>query len=647
MRARPWVFASVLTLLAATGVRPLPAQGAITKIKKAIGQLPKAPKVPTPTPGAPAAGAAATPTAPTGQPLNAKVKETLMGPTLASPGVSARTYMSEDGDHLAMVIAKGSRQAVLLDGVEGPVFDEIPTIFLGMVSVAVQWSPTGGHSAYLGRRGGDLIAVIDGKEAVTVATSQTSTVSGSMGWTFWFNHDGSHLAYGGRDGQNWVMVVDGAKSSPYREIDFKQTQLNGKRLVYLAQTADQQWHVVVDGKPGPAYGGIQSLQLTPDGLHYAYIGQSGPQSVAVVDGVESKGAGLGVSYLELAPDGRFAYIAQTKGPTYQDRGGEASLFVGGQNQAASCGTKAGISPCQTFTTAIGMAAANSSPQVHVAWSPDGKRFAYVQSNMPNPGVTVMVNGKPSGPTYGQAGPLMWSPDGSHFAFVGTNGSTGSFVVVDGEELPSYGNITEFRWSPDGKRYGFTGYGGGKGFTVVVDGKEQPKAQGYGGGSFRWSPDGKHFAYGAQTSITSFGAVVDGEVKPGILESFFAVNTVQPQITFPQLVFSPDANHLAYVGRNLDATGRPDGKAAVIVDGVRYEGPMQSYTFPSFSPDSKHFATMITTGHGWVVMIDGKVSSSYEDMLKAPIAAFRFIDAHTLRFYGIKSGQIYRVTLDIG
>ncbi len=613
MRSRPWVFAAALTLLGAT---------------EAAGV------------------AAAAQTAPAGQPLNAQVKETLMGPALAGPGVSARTYMSEDGDHLAMVVAKGSRQAVLLDGVEGPVFDEIPAMFLGMVSVSVQWSPTGGHSAYLGRRGGDLVAVVDGKEAVTVATSQTSTVAGSMGWTFWFNHDGSHLAYGGRDGQSWVMVLDGAKSPPYREIDFRQTQLNGKRLVYLAQTADQQWHVVVDGKPGPAYSGIQSLQLTPDGLHYAYIAQSGPQSVAVVDGVASKGGGLGVSYLELAPDGRFAYIAQTKGPTYQDRGGMASLFVGGQEQAGSCGTKTGVSPCHTFTTQVAIAAAKGPPQVHVAWSPDRKGFAYVQSNMPHPGVTVIVNGKPSGPTYDQAVPLMWSPDGSHFAFIGTNGSTGSFMVVDGEELPSYGNITEFQWSPDGKRYGLIGYGGGKGYTVVVDGKEQPKAQGYGEGSFRWSPDSKHFAYGAQTSITSFGAVVDGAVKPGILGSFFAVNQVQPPINFAQLVFSPDGNHLAYVGRNLDATGRPDGKAAVILDGVRYEGPMQSYTFPSFSPDSKHFATMITTGRGWIVMIDGKVSSSYEDMLKAPVAAFRFIDAHTLRFYGIKSGQIYRVTLDI-
>ncbi len=584
-----------------------------------------------------------------GQALNAKVQETLLGPTVMN-GMTARSYLSEDGNHLAIVIAKGSRQAVLLDGVEGPVFDEIPTIFLGMVQVGVQWSATGGHSAYLGRRGGDLIAVVDGKEAVTVATSQTTTIGGANGWTFWFNQDGSRLAYAGRDGLDWVMVADGVKSPPYREIDYQQTFLRGKRLAYVAETADQRWHAVVDGKQGPAYARITSFQISPDGLHYGYLGfpvQQGQQAVAVIDGVESKGLGLGVSELELAPDGRFAYIGVTKGATYQDRGGAASLFVGGQDQSASCGTRAGVSACMTFPAAMPVAAGRSPPFVHVAWSPDGKRYAYVQSNMPNPGVTVMVNGKPSGPSYAQASPLLWSPDGSRFAFIGTNPNTGSFVVVDGEELPTYGNITEFKFSPDGKHYALIGYGGGQGYTVVVDGKEQPRHQGYSAGSFQWSPDGKRFAYGAQMSVMNYGPVVDGQVKPGILESFSAMNYAQPATAFPQFLFSPDGSRLAYVGRNLDATGRPEGKAAVLVEGARQEGPMQNYTFPSFSPDGRHFAVVSSTGRGWIVMIDGKVSDSYEDVLKVAAAGFRWLDSHTFRFYAIKGGQLYRVTLDIG
>jgi len=94
-----------------------------------------------------------------------------------------------------------------------------------------------------------------------------------MGWMFWFNRDGSHLAYAGRNGPAWVMVADGVKSADYREIDLTQTVLNGPRLAYVAQTADQQWHAVVDGKPGPGYVSISSLKVTPDGAHYAYVAQ--------------------------------------------------------------------------------------------------------------------------------------------------------------------------------------------------------------------------------------------------------------------------------------------------------------------------------------------------------------------------------------
>lgn len=85
---------------------------------------------------------------------------------------------------------------------------------------------------------------------------------------------------------------------------------------------------------------------------------------------------------------------------------------------------------------------------------------------------------------------------------------------------------------------------------------------------------------------------------------------------------------------------------MVVDGVSYQGPMESYMFPAFSPDGKHFATVITTGTGWVVMIDGKVGPSYESLVLELISAARFVGPNTYRFYGIKGGQIYRVTFDI-
>ncbi len=147
----------------------------------------------------------ALPQATVGQPLSAKVQETLMGPRVPG-GRGPLAYMSEDGDHLAIVAAKGSRQVVLLDGVEGPGFDEIPLNFgwssFRNSAASMVFSPTGGRSAYVGRRAGDFIAVVDGKEAVTLstpATQQAMAGTDPAGWTFLFNRDGSRLAYAAQD----------------------------------------------------------------------------------------------------------------------------------------------------------------------------------------------------------------------------------------------------------------------------------------------------------------------------------------------------------------------------------------------------------------------------------------------------------------
>jgi hypothetical protein len=411
--------------------------------------------------------------------------------------------------------------------------------------------------------------------------------------------------------------------------------MNGKRFIYVAQSADQKWQAVVDGKPGASYAGITSLAVTPDGAHYAYIaskpGGSGPMAAAVIDGVEGK-TYFGVSDLEQATDGRVAYVATTNRGDGDRRGGEAVLIV---NEVIASRATGGAPFALQFANTIRPSV--RSPYRRVAWSPDGKGFAIIQPNSPNPGVTVMANGKPSGPTYLVADELRWSPDGSHFAYLGTS-PNGTFAVVDGQELP-FSNISEFQFSPDGKRYAFRASQGGT--SVVVDGKEQSKAIALINGSLRFSSNSKHFAYGAQTSVGNFQAFLDGVAKPTYLGNFVSQTLIQPALTFPEVFFSPDGNRIAYAGRKQSATAR----SAVFVDDVSYEGPGQSFTFPSFSPDSKHFA-VFTAGQGMVLMIDGKVATtnSYTYLLPLRPTAARFVDNSTFRFYGIKDNQIYRVTV---
>jgi Tol biopolymer transport system component len=580
--------------------------------------------------------------APVGPPLNAKVQETLMGP--ASP----RVVLSPDGDHLAIVTAKGSRTVVLLDGVEGPAFDDIPLNFTWATyrgnTGSMVFSPTGGHSAYVGRRGGEFIAVVDGKEAVSLSTPallQAVSYSSATGWKFAFSPDGSRLAYAALAAPgSWVMVVDGVKSPPYRAFDLNQMALNGKRLVYVAQTADQKWLAVVDGKPGPAYDGIAGMTLTPDGAHYAYVGtRSGggatPRAVAVIDGVESTPY-YAVSEVEQAPDGRLAYIATTNLGDGSGRGGAAELVIGALR------VKAGTVTHNVSTYDKDRPGFRLGYQTRrVAFSPDGKRAAWVQRNTPNPGVTVMVDGKAMGPTYLSADELLWSPNGAHLTYQGTS-PAGTFPVVDGEELSGYTWVKEFQWSPDGNRYVFQA-AGATGLSIVVDGKEEPKTKGVVDGSFQWSADGKHLGYGGRPGVSVFQPMVDGVAKPHNLQDFGTRNN--PKILFPILSFSPDGNHLAYVGLTMD----PIPKGGVVVDGTMVPSPMPGaqFQFPTWSPDSKHFATAVWTGRGFTMMVDGKLGPPYEDMVVLSSAAVRFVDAQTVRFYGIKAGQIYRVTLGLG
>ena len=632
MPSRIWLLPVVLGVLTS---RLTPLQGQtpaqLDKIKQAIANAthkPPKPATPPASTGSPAASAAGQ--APT---FSGKVDEALMGPR------TQRMVLSEDGEHLAIVAPKGSRQVVLLDGVEGPLFDEIPRQFLNSTQVDVTWSPTGGHSAYVGRRGGDQIAVIDGKEAGMLLTTQSQQGMQYMdprGWKFFYNQDGSRLAYAARPtATGWIMVVDGVKSPEYRAIDLQQTFLNGKHLYYVAQTADQKWHLVADGKPGPGYDELSALKVTPDGAHYAHLiirhGTNPVRAAAVVDGVEGT-AYYTVSDLELAPDGRVAYLAVSNPGVAQGHGsvgGSGGLVVGGM-----------VVP-NTITWNAARPGGNSAggyQGVRVAWNPDGKRFAYVQQNTPNPGVTVMVNGKPMGLSYNTADNLTWSPDGGHLFYLASS-PTGQFPVLDGQEGSSYHWIKEFLWSPDGKRYAYYG-ATTAGIGMIVDGKDQPKALSIGADALVFSPDSKHVAYSGQATVADYGPFVDGVAKPYKLANFFTNNN--PPLRFPTFSFSPDGNHLAFVGYTLAQLP----KGGVVVDGTMYSAATNSFTLPAWSPDSKHFAAVVTTGHGWIAMIDGKLSPLFEDILALNVNAAKFPDAKTYQLWTVKAGQVYRIRMNL-
>jgi hypothetical protein len=616
------------------------------KIKKGVDEAtkPTQPGQPAPAPGTaqPGSAAGAPNTSAPGTPLSANVKETLLGPSKPA----GLFVVSPDGGHMAISSMHGSREIVVLDGVDGPEFDHAG--HLGIQAIDVAFSPDGKRSAYLAQRGDDFVAVVDGKEAYTVEKVTTMATPGSGGLVqgidqsyihdtgdkliphqFLISQNGAHVACVTQD-SIWRVFLDGVKSPDYRTVDLRQVAFAGEKLVYAAEATDQKWHMVVNDKPGPAYDSVSSLEVSDDNQHYAFIGRNGSNSVVVADGVPSNprpnfnGTGLGIHNLVIASNGRVAYLGYTIKPGAREASGE-SLFVGDQQVSPETSPFTG-----TFKTGV------AQPSVKVVFSPDGKKFAYAR---PVPGgIAAIIDGKQS-IAYDGIGLIQFSPDSRHAFFVGLKNVTGNYVVIDGQEMAVQNVVKNFVFSQDGSRFAYEAYSAQNGFSVVVDGKSSGRLFNVIENSLAFSADSKHSVYAGCTLYSKCQVVEDGTGTdvPGL--SDFQTR-MPPRLIFSPVLFSPDGARLAYA---YPKSGAPN---VVVVNGqdVAHAG---GFLFRSFSPDSKHFATIGTTGKGFFVFADGKVGGPYDDMLEANPNAMHFEDSHTLQFLGVKGGSVYRVTMDLG
>ncbi len=191
------------------------------------------------------------------------------------------------------------------------------------------------------------------------------------------------------------------------------------------------------------------------------------------------------------------------------------------------------------------------------------------------------------------------------------------------------------------------------------------------GSLIFSPNGAHYAYaGNQTysgQNSKWALIVDGkmEIKAGRLEPFQKPSQGCGGVfTCPQLVFSPASQRLSYV---MIPPSERGGRQHLMVGDQAYP-PFNSYSFPRFSPDGKHFAVAAWSrkARKVVILVDGKEGPAYdrivqpyaqppravsyddlERMVRANAAMFRFLSNKTLQFLAIKNGSIYRVTIEVG
>jgi WD40-like Beta Propeller Repeat len=196
---------------------------------------------------------------------------------------------------LGYVALQGSSMFVVLDGVEGPRFDEIDPQLV--------FSRDGRHVAYPARRGRQMTCIVDG-----VAQASYDGVGPPV-----FSPDGARLMYAADRGKRFAVVVDGTP-----EGEFSQAPMaygfspDGRHYAYITTAKralrGERWCCVVDGAAGPEFDAIESRPVfSPHGDHLAYVARRGRKCFAVVDG--AAGPPFEWAFFpSFSAAGRFAYL---------------------------------------------------------------------------------------------------------------------------------------------------------------------------------------------------------------------------------------------------------------------------------------------------------------------------------------------------
>jgi hypothetical protein len=500
---------------------------------------------------------------------------------LGTDGVASGCAIGVDGKHVAALITKGSRFAVVIDGVEGPRIDALlQSVQGGIAGVASYWtgnipeivfSDDGAHCAYLAKMGDQIVVMLDNKEVTR--TSPSSPGAGiNTGLTF--SAKAKHLFFMDASDGKYRIFVDGKpgpdSSSPqpliispdgahyvytgfvgplgngipnWSFVDGQQVNYFGGELQYTAKNVllstvhvdNATNELLFDGKPGVKAFGLSPRWLSADGSQIAMVLQttSDAPTVLTVNGKEVDGTqGLEVDNVYFSPNGkryaalcstkthsRFMIIDGKKGEEYQNIFPTVNIGVLRQHWAFVSGGDPD-------------ALAAAQPQVP-GFTPDSSKFVYVASQGSQQFMDV-EDQESNGYQASLALQPVLSAAGNRIALYGIAADGKQHVIVDDRDLALPGGgtsintnrVTDLSFSPGGTRYAYVAGG-----TLYVDGSAQP---GYvSGGPYLFSADDQHFAYLASIANAQC-LLVDGKIvnkTPGLVRYAF---------------FSPDSQHFFFV-----------------------------------------------------------------------------------------------------
>jgi TolB protein len=200
-------------------------------------------------------------------------------------------------------------------------------------------------------------------------------------------------------------------------------------------------------------------------------------------------------------------------------------------------------------------------------------------------------------TPGAVSGIAWSPDGRRIAFVNeSQGSRQIWVTPRNGEAPRAltglpGDNTSPTWSRDGRRIAFISTRGGSRQLFVMTGDGGGVRQLTQDGGYRtvsWSPDGRYLAAVAERAgvdeLDLYVIRPDGTAR---LRVNAAPLLPRPGMMLP--AWSPDGRRLAYVSR----VGRAEQEIATVsVDG-RMRRRLSTGYAPAWSPDGRSIAFVVS------------------------------------------------------
>jgi len=506
-----------------------------------------------------------------------KVEQLEVGP---KPGNPPNYIISRNGLTLASLVMKGTRSVVVVNGTEGPVFDEF--IPMGGSSFnspdSVLFSPDGKSQAYAVRVGDNYSVVRDGKELFRgpLANRPFQGTTGQL-----------RMSPGGKH----VYFMDMVSPAP-------------------SQNA---WRLVVNGKPGPLSSNNNSFSISfsPDDSRWVYtaakFGGARDERLMVVDGKEVTNPGQITRFtadnklVTVSPDPQGTWTLNIEGKTaVKGVAQPEKIWFSSVGSRFAAAVRKAPEKIALVIDGKEVAAADGARNVtEVVFSPDGRRYlAVCQTAAAN---FVITDGK-KGPEYRTVTWPTFTHDSSRALYVVGSGSK-SFVITEGQESAGFegigGQYVKLALPKTGKRFAYTTYNGmNTEHTLVVDATPIPmNKRAPMGDSLVFSENGTRYALVATATGRSdiSALIIDGEEVPGMLPHRMMWGTSDQLNHMGYFVLSPDGQHVANVGTRGAERG-------LFVNGKLVSSTGSTFFRPAFTPDSKHLI--------WVALIPDKTVRDY-------------------------------------